>query len=77
MKNKDVSITLRHIVFFNLLPFNKNNIVIRTWRPTKKTFLTFSQEVSEYFAYFIVLCCIKLIGKFIHQCKVQRGKELF
>ena len=50
---------------------------MRTRGATKRViFLTFSQQVFGYFSHIIVLFCIKMITKFIHQCKMQRGKEL-
>ena len=39
-------------------------------------YLTISQEVFGYFRSMIVLFCIKMIRKFIHQCKIQLNKEL-
>ena len=36
-----------------------------------------SQEFFGYFSHLTVLFCLKMIRRFIHQCKMQRGKELF
>ena len=77
MINNHISRKLRHRLFFQSIAVNKNNIVIRTRGAQKESFLTLSQEVFGYFSHIIVLLCIKMVRKFIHQCKMQRGIKLF
>ena len=81
MKNNDISRKLVHKLFLESIVVQINDIIIRTrgggGAQKGVIFLPFSQEVFRYFPHIIVLFCVKLIRKFIHQCKMQQCKELF
>ena len=74
MKNNRISRKLRQTIFLK----KKTILLHEHGGPQKRvTFLTFSHEVFGYYSHITVLFRIKMIRKFIHQCKMQRCSELF
>ena len=74
MKNKDI---FRDILF--LLNHDQlKKLLLSEQEGHKKSYLFDKSTGSfEYLPHFTVSLCVKLIRKFIHKCKMQRGKELF